>query len=928
MADESKSPRESSATVSGRIEALAKSDQHAEALKDLDSYLEQAWWSDSDRSILNDLRKSLLTAQSQRFESEAHAIRTDYAPEGVQTVPREQMTQLEERVKTLEAIDPTRPIDDIKERIKEIRKASQIEWEYNSIYEEVRSGLDQSARSSDANIGPAKQAVGKLRTEIMPEWESKHRKGDALAALLLPRLRDLLQQADKELTALANRNNILTTLAGTVQFRLIEEEYQRWINPPSDDQDLYVAPPTEMAEMGWIEITGEDGTISKLYKPIGTPLPLEQWHDDFLNEAVGFAKEKGGRDLKLARELLEASPLAARQAARSIIQDDPAKNTYAYFKLPKEIRDQVQEFLDSEELQTRIRSFERARALLDEAEELRVSTPLEALKRFQQALVGSFDLRAPAKVTRDLLFATIGQQLSQQMQRDHADQTFAPEQGKARLQETQNWLRELPDYDTSPDVARKIDPEEQLRPLRNRLQKHEQYCWAWSQLAELDKKKRSLSISELDEELEGITRQMKQSGLVPEEFPLHAGLTTYLKNERNAHQSVEAILRNTGIFSPDPADTDANQLLTELRQAQSSTQPQLVKLARTLNMRYLLYQEATDSSTLEVRKNRLNTVMDSADATEGDKSIARRRLVAVEKQGTDEREARLYIERAEAWADQETLEGFQKAWADLEAAMSEGKLVADVSAAMLRVRDQIRVAARQLPDQFGRSMTAEDISKVRLWLPFLQKVGVGDVEQHLKAQFNPMIWKWEARNSTDLWSRLQALCQLAESEPNSSERWLERAQRVGLEWLVRELDKLRGKYAQAPGRPHNNEELPEVVVARAPETLYAFLNNSFPYYSKAIEVNVWLGRLNEAYALMQAVPTAHDRGYHDLSVLEVQHLDLLIELAELRHRVVSWQQDKQWPEPDKVKQLRQRYERLLKPMYSDGQGASSGAWRE
>jgi hypothetical protein len=183
----------------------------------------------------------------------------------------------------------------------------------------------------------------------------------------------------------------------------------------------------------------------------------------------------------------------------------------------------------------------------------------------------------------------------------------------------------------------------------------------------------------------------------------------------------------------------------------------------------------------------------------------------------------------------------------------------------------------------------------------------------LTTHFNPLIWRWDARAAAPAWERFAALCRLAEHEPASTDQWEEKARAAGIDWIVRELERLR--LSLAHGRPiPDGEARPEYTLTRAPENLQDELYTSFEYASKAAEVYVWLDDLSNARSLANRLRGNQSTALGKADILSVEELEKLLILAELHERVQRWQMTDEQPNDETVKYLRHSYDTILKAL--------------
>jgi len=933
-------------------------DHHSKALRLLKAAAGQPDWTDEDREVIRNKIVEVEQQQAQRFQDELQFLRENYLKEPLQPVGTiQEMQRVEERLARLHTIFAQRDLQEIDVQVKRLREITEVERAYLNIAHELNTRLDQATGKSD--VSTARKILSELTTQVLPTWEQQAADPtNHVANIVVARLRDLVDRTNKIVQALAKRNAVLTTQAGLVNFWAIEEEYQRWITPTPDDP-LAANRPTRYPQMVLKDVTNQDGQLEQRYIADGQELPLPEWHDLFLGDAAAFAKRKGEEKLILAQQQLEAGqPFTAQATVGEILEGNRTLGTPPLFNLPAEIRQRAEEFLSGEELRVKMARYTSAQTLLHEADALRTHDLPGAWSRYRQALSERLDLSTLVRATReDLLERVIGE-LIRQMRSDRTDQdaNTPPEYIRARLEEVRRWLDQLPDYDTDPELARKLDPDERLRPVRRLMQAHWECCRLWSQLASLQRDN-AASVKSIDTQLQNLAPQITrwvaqlpspagESGALrllleahaqyrerwqtitkstPDEvlaesldepelpiFQLYRVLAIRLRNEQNAEAEIDRILHNTDIFPSDPAQTNATLLKQHLTAARQSSQrqPVFVGLVATLEARDALYQEQQDGQTVEGRISLIKSVLLKKNLPATETAIAELRLKELEQLLERKKKSQEKLDRAVARADLGTLDGFKRAWKELEEALETAprEYLPSVTNAQKQIRTKAEARARKLSTDYSGPLGSEAVTQIRAWLELIQRMGAAEAEQTLHEEFNRRLWRWEAENGATLWDRFSALARLAEAEPNAN--WKERAHQAGSAWLIDELEQIRRQLAQ--GVPAKDEQRPEAVLARIDSELRSALRSSAGYKLKATELYVWLSDLPNARSQREQLSGSFSPADGIHSLLRLDELDLLLQLADLYDHILTWQQSVDRPDRKVAEELKEGYDKLLR----------------
>lgn len=902
------------------VRKLVSADRHVECLALLDAAALQATWSDDDRRAIQSRRDQVEIRQRERFDDRLHALQQEYLTEPLRPVAsQEEMFRVEGRLQTLRAIDDRRPLADVEAQIGRLRQTSEVEWVFAAYDKEMRSALNEDANDPNNKLDTARGALNRLRTVVLPEWESRAQQaGDTIAQQVTPRLRELAAQASREFQALANRFNILTTLSGAEGFWEINEEYQRWINPPLVE-GLRVEAPTQMAKMIWsITTDPHTGEQDRKYVPEGPVLSLPDWYDSFLNDATKFARDKGERDVQMAEAALQAGdPLKAQVEARKLLEGDPVDGKRPYFNLPDDIKRRARALLDSEQLKFQLRRLEEARNLLHEADRLRLTAPLTALETFRQAVSQPLNLIQQIPLVREPLLIALSLEIETRINQDRLEQLTDPQYVQERLQEVRRWLSQMPNLKLAHELQQQLDPDGQLAELRKQLEVHERYCQIWLSLATIEHDKWQLPLRELASRLDDIKAEIERANLTTADFRLFDSLQTYFNNEKSEHGRIDAQLQDPAIFTPDTDDTNVELLLIRLSAARESRHSRANELVQALEARYALYQEKNDRDTLtfEARRALLQRVLRLEHVPGSEQELARRRLEALEQAESASKAVAERISTAEAWANAKSLAGFQRAWTHLNEVRSiEITLMPEILAAQGRIREKARVAVAELPRQYQRELGEADVRTLQAWIALIREMGIGDAEQSLVEHFNPTIWRWEARPSAPLEERFRALAHLADHEPGNN-TWIERASKAGVEWVAMRLEQLRKKLMQLQNQHtlHADPALrPESVLAEAPANMQHMLYVSPEYQSKVAELCIWLDDLSNARYIIAELRSQHPAfDSARTNILTLNELEDLLALAEVNQRIQQWILRDERPTLDRAKELRRSYDTVL-----------------
>ncbi len=909
-----------------RVRILVANDRHDEALREIGLALNQATWSEDDQQEIRNKRGQVESRQQERFSEILGALQRDYLERMQPVGTEDELARVEQRLDILRAIDGTRPLADTEEQVARLRRSSDVEWTYTRYHGRLRDALDRASYSpfatdsgNSATLANVKMELDALQREWIPEWEQRlQNPDDRVARILIPRLRELATQAGGEYGVLANRHNILTTLAGTAAFWQVEEEYQRWINPPTDGYDAVKAP-SQLPQMIWNVVKGTEEQLEQRYVPEGQMLPLADWYDRFLDDARLFAREKGEQDLKRAQDALaRGNPFAARSEALMLLEGDAVNDKRPYFLLPDDIRREAKKLLDSDTLRRQLDRRQQADALLQEADRLRLSDPLAAFEKFQQAAMQPLQIDDQLDSYRGPLFNAIAVSIQRHIDQDRMDQLANSLHAQARLKEIQHWISLLPNPSMAGLMAN-VDPNNDLAETRAKLKQHSLYCRIWQQLAGLEEQKQQLPLEELDQKLEAIHAQIAAAEFAEGEFPLYEGLATYLGNERDVTSRVEEKLQDPNLFPPDPAQTDVQLLRNELTQARSSRHARFKQLVGALEARYDLYRECTEQLTLDGRQNLLTKVLQNHDAAPSEHEIARRRHKEVERLLDEAKDIKRRLAQAAAHSKSNTLRGFQQAWREINDALQatgEG-LLGEVLEVQHQMREALRKSVEQLPLLYQRIQTHNQLNTIQGWINLVQTVGIGESEQTLREHFDPLIWRWLAYHArTTLEERLKALGHLLEIDPDDS-RLKEDALNAGIDWMIERLEALRSQAAQselpfdAPGSPAIR---PDQVLLDAPGNLEADLYASVEYQSKAAELLIWIDDLPNARKFIEDLQRRNTAFESKRSrILSIANLQRLLKIAEFKQTAKKLQDRHGSPTTAEVQMLRGEFEQFLRP---------------
>ena len=949
---------DSTSTLEARLEALTGEDKFAEALRLVDRNLDRAHWPPGDRTILEGVHNRLAQRQNQRYE-ELHTRLNSYLSQP-KLASQADVDELQTLLTRLGNVDDRQDRLDLTQRVHSLIEVSNVELQYERIRREITGQIEAAERVGD--LGTARNHRDNLASQLTV-WDerAKNDPNNNIANALITPLRELLGEVNRRVQAIAERRAVLTTQAGQANFWKIEEEYQRMSNPPPGQPQI-----TQYPKMLWEDIVQEGAAPEQRYAPIGPLLPLPEWHDQFLDDAASFSKKKGTEKVALARHYLEVGrPLDAQQTLREVVEDDDSRGTKRYFHLPEELEQHIRDFLQSKELVTAIQRYQRADRLLDEAEKRQNTNLPAAWRLYSEALDTPLDLSVRVLLLQETLLKAVSKKLVSSIRWDRSIGARTVSEISGRIEELGEWLEMLPDATEQEELAKRLDPQNQLAAMRPLVRDHLAYCRLWLAAGQLRESKHT-DLGAFDEGLAALAPQIENwaenpptiansgadvSGVMstragyrtrwqaiykaenarpplldPNEnelplFELYSQLRAVLQNRRDVEGYIARVLNNAAIFTPDAKDTDKVQL-DEARKAIGGT-PGLDHLRSVLDARYYLYEErnGADSLDLESHVNLMRKVQlltpgtadehsPAAQRLKGEQEIARRRQVELEERQKQTKTFRQELDRIAGLVSEETLTSFERAWEDLRRAASNAPsdMVADIEGAYQQVRTRATTMSAQLPKLYSNPLTAQAVSEIRKWTTLMERIGALEALSTLRRHFDQRLWAWEAINGASLKERFTAFSQLAEADPANPE-WKLKAVATGLAWLVSELEALRVQLDQSP--PPMLERGPETLLGEINPSLKPSLRGSREFQLKAGEFYAWVGDLANARAHRISADNYPPSQDPPADLLQPEQLDKLLAMVALRERINTWQQTVQQPDLAIASELSRDYRDLL-----------------
>lgn len=899
-------PEPTRAEISNTAESLTRQDKHSEALDFLAQALDRSDFLDQQLALLRTTLDQTRQAQAERYAELYKRLMTHLEeplkPAGVES----DLAAYEGWLAALADIDRSRPLADAKAALERLRQISEIEWAYTRIANQVAQQLSDASDMGVRGLPDAKRSLAHLRTSTLAEWKSRP-PDDLVAAGLVPRLRSLVEETQKAVEALAMRENLLTTQAGTVNFWSIEDEYQRWIAPALPGE-LRVAAPKQMPKMRWVEARDSEGNPIKRYEASGDPVDLQTWHDSFLQDAEAFTIEKGERDLADARGIAGTEPQRAAEIVRTFLDGDKVQGILPYFRIPAKLEEEARAFLESGVLAVAMERYDRVRELISQADNLRLSDPLAALKALRQAAGEEVNLPESMGPVRASVCAKVDVALrrlvSEGKARIEADSEWAQELSD-KLEE---WLQNLPDRDREAEVGGHLDPNGQLAPVRAQVVDAQRYCQFVMSLAIIEKEAKQTGIANVAGRLDSFKSEATAAGLKADDFRLYRQLSSWLCNESDTKQRVRDLLNDEQLFPADPAQTDVTRLREQVATARRMEHPALAQLAGALEARDTLHEDYTRGMELSLaaRRDLLLSVVGEPHAQARDKALAQARLKEVEDLLTATEAQRKSIEASAARADSGTLKGFRAAWDQLQKALDGGELISEVRSTMARLReklaDQAKLLVERHPDQL---QDAQTIKELRGWLNLAAEMGAGDAQCFLEEHFNPLIWQWDARRGP-LEGRLQALLRLNEGNPAM---WSDELIGVAVQLAGQQIE---AKRQELERNAQATVSLEPDLVSQHPD-LRPQLEEAAGYLRKLVELSVWGRELSNARHYGEQARAAGEIGAAPAGDFPSQaDVDALLKLAEFRERIEAAYDQTHPPQSDSARGLRLTYEELFR----------------